>query len=151
MTGHKIRPAISADRKRIEAIIEAAYSPYIERMGCRPGPMLDDYAKRIDAGQTHVLEDDGSIAGVLVLEPAEDHLLLDNVAVGPEQHGKGFGRLLMTFAEAEALRQGYDRMVLYTHVLMVENLALYQRLGYVETGRHRVSGYDRVYMQKVLR
>ena len=113
--------------------------------------MLDDYAKRIAAGQTQVLEDDGSVVGVLVLEPAEDHLLLDNIAVDPEQHGKGHGRLLMRFAEEEALNRGYDRVVLYTHVLMVENIAIYQRLGYVETARRHVSGYDRVYMQKVLR
>lgn len=151
MAAAKIRLAQPKDQTHIVAIVEAAYSPYIERMGCRPGPMLDDYAKRIAAGQTHVVECEGAITGVLVLEPAEDHLLLDNVAIDPEQHGKGLGRLLMTFAEEEALRQGYDSMVLYTHVLMVENLALYQRLGYVETGRHRVSGYDRVYMRKALR
>jgi hypothetical protein len=31
---------------------------------------------------------------------------------------------------------------------MVENIALYQRLGYRETQRVRVAGYDRVYLRK---
>jgi RimJ/RimL family protein N-acetyltransferase len=33
---------------------------------------------------------------------------------------------------------------------MTENLALYRRLGFRETGRVREKGYDRVYMTKVL-
>ena len=37
--------------------------------------------------------------------------------------------------------------MLYTHVLMTENQALYRRLGYVETGRVTEKGFDRVYMQ----
>jgi pimeloyl-ACP methyl ester carboxylesterase len=35
-----------------------------------------------------------------------DHLLLDSIAVSPSHQGKGFGRQLLEFAEAEALRQG---------------------------------------------
>ena len=151
MQGVLIRPAGAADRQRMEAIVEAAYRPYLQRMDRQPAPMVDDYARRIAAGQAHVLEEAGMILGVLVLEPAEDHLLLDNVAVDPAHHGQGLGRRLMIFAEEEARRRGFARLVLYTNEVMVENIALYRRLGYAETERIRVAGYDRVYMQKALR
>ena len=111
--------------------------------------MLDDYDRRIAAGQAWVLEDGGTVAGVLVLEDAEGSaLLLDNVAVAPAAQGKGHGRALVAFAEEEACRRGCDQVRLYTHVLMTENLALYRRLGFHETRRISEKGYDRVYMAK---
>lgn len=42
-------------------------------------------------------------------------------------------------------------MRLYTNVLMTENLALYGRLGFRETGRVSEKGYERVYMAKAVR
>ena len=37
---------------------------------------------------------------------------------------------------------------LYTHELMVENIALYQRLGYREVERRQEDGFRRVFMRK---
>ena len=54
----------------------------------------------------------------------------------------------MAFAEAEACRRGHGEVRLYTHVLMAENLALYARLGFRETGHISEKGYERVYMAK---
>ena len=56
----------------------------------------------------------------------------------------------MAFSEDEARRQGYGVVVLYTNEVMVENLALYRHLGYVETERRENGGYQRIYMRKVL-
>ncbi len=145
-----IRSARPEDQARIVEIVAAAYSPYLARMDRKPVPMLDDYAARIADGYTHVIEEDGALAGVLVLEPQRDHLLLDNIAVDPAHHGKGLGRRLMDFSDAEARRLGFDAIVLYTNEVMVENIALYLRLGYVETGRRHDRGYDRVYLRKSL-
>lgn len=145
-----IRLARADDRARIEAIVEAAYSPYLARMDRKPAPMVDDYAARIAAGQAHVLEGDGDIVGVLVLEDCDGFLLLDNVAVDPACHGLGHGRRLMDFTEEEARRRGYAVVELYTNEVMVENIARYRHLGYVEMKRERVAGYDRVYLRKAL-
>jgi len=54
------------------------------------------------------------------------------------------------FAEAEARRRGHGRIWLHTHARMVENIALYTRLGYAETHRAVQDGYDRVFMAKAL-
>lgn len=144
-----IRPATPDDLREIEAVVHAAYSPYIARIGKEPGPMQDDYASLIEQGHVHVL-DDGGVAGILVLIPERGAMLLDNVAVRPEARGKGYGRRLLAFAEDEARRHGLGRVRLYTHVLMVENLGLYSSLGYIETHRGEQNGFSRVFMEKPL-
>ena len=45
---------------------------------------------------------------------------------------------------------GHDRVRLYTHVSMVENQRLYERLGYVETRRGHEDGLARVFYEKPL-
>jgi ribosomal protein S18 acetylase RimI-like enzyme len=146
-----IRPAIQQDAPAVSDVVAAAYSHYVARIGKPPGPMLDDYALRISHNQVWVLEDEGRIVGVLVLEEGVGGFLLDNIAVQPECQGKGYGGALLEFADAEAVRRGYDAIRLYTHAMMTENLALYRRVGFVETHRVSEKGYDRVYMAKQLR
>ncbi len=145
-----IRPARPEEADTVRDVVDAAYRHYIARIGKPPGPMLDDYAQRIAAHQTWVVEDAGGIAGILVLEETAEGLLLDNIAVAPEQQGRGVGRVLLEFAEAEARRRGFPAIYLYTHELMTENIGLYQRIGYVETRRVTEKGFDRVYMTKQL-
>jgi len=146
-----IRPAVAADRAAVETIVREAYSIYVDRIGKPPGPMLDDYGALIGAGAVSVLEEpDGTIAAIIVLLPKPDHLLLDNIAVRRDRQGQGFGRRLIAFAEAETRRLGYRELRLYTHEKMTENIALYTRLGFVETGRGHDAGYDRVFMTKRL-
>jgi len=145
---HRANPA---DRGAVEIIVNEAYAVYIDRIGKPPGPMLDDYGALINAGAVHVLEPDGrNIAAVVVLLEKPDHLLLDNIAARRDRQGQGLGRKLIAFAEEEARRRGFGEIRLYTHVTMVENIALYTRLGFVETGRGRDGGYERVFMVKSL-
>jgi ribosomal protein S18 acetylase RimI-like enzyme len=148
--GQIIRLADIEDRAAVEAIVEAAYAPYVPRIGRKPGPMLDDYAARIREGRVHVLEDEGVIHGILVLIAEEGSMLLDNIAVGPRAQGLGYGRKLLEFAERSALDAGYRSIRLYTHEAMTENIALYSRIGFVETHRAEEKGFRRVYMIKRL-
>jgi len=141
-----IRQATSADRAAVERIVARAYSHYIARIGAPPGPMVDDYAARIGAGEVWVTGD--PIRALIVLIDKADHLLLDNIAVDPDAQGTGLGRLLMEFADAEARRRGFAELRLYTHQTMVENIALYTRLGWQETGRGVSAGLARVFFRK---
>ena len=146
-----IRRARPEDRAAVEAIVDAAYAVYVDRIGKPPGPMLDDYARLIADGAVSVLEDAyRTMAAIIVLVPQPDHLLLDNIAVRPDRQGHGLGRRLVEFAENEARRLGYTELRLYTHAKMTENIALYTRLGFVETGRGHQAGYNRVFMTKRL-
>nr|WP_315417025.1 GNAT family N-acetyltransferase [uncultured Pseudomonas sp.] len=145
-----LRPATPHDVAAIEAIVEAAYSPYIERIGRKPGPMLEDYGRRVEGGGVHVLDNDGQIQGFIILQDTDSALLLDNLAVAPQAQGLGLGRVLMDFAERQAIDAGYSAIRLYTNEAMTENLVLYTRRGYVETHRAEEQGLRRVYMAKHL-
>jgi len=150
MVAEILRDATPADRERIERLVEAAYGGYVELIGRRPAPMDADYAALIEAGQVTVAERDGEIAGILVLIPMEDHLLVENVAVDPTAQGTGLGRRLMARAEGEARALGLPELRLYTNELMAANLAWYPRLGYRETERRAESGFSRVFFAKRL-
>src|SRR4051812_43129234 len=145
-----IRIARPADVAAVAAIVKEAYSLYIVRNGKTPGPMRDDYARLVDDERVHVLEDDGEIAGLVVLIPEPQTMLLDNVAVRPRAQRRGFGSLLIAFAEQRARDSGFAAIRLYTQDMMTENLALYDRLGFVETHRGEELGLNRVYMTKML-
>lgn len=144
-----IREAAPADAAAVQACVEAAYSRYIERIGKPPGPMLDDYDAVIRQHTVFVAECEAIVA-VLVLIRTPAGILLDNVAVHPGYQGKGLGKRLIRLAESEARARGYDKLELYTHECMSENIEMYESLGYTETQRKREHGYDRVYLQKGL-
>jgi len=145
------RLARPEDAGALRALVRAAYARYVPRLGREPAPMMDDYAARIAAGQAWILEEDGTPLGALILEDEPGALLLYNIAVAPESQGKGVGRRLIAFTEAEARRRGYALLRLYTNELMVENVAMYPRLGFTETHRGSEAGYRRVYFEKALR
>jgi ribosomal protein S18 acetylase RimI-like enzyme len=143
-----IRRATADDLPAIRAVIGAAYDRYLTRMDKPPAPMFRDYGPSVEAGTTWVT---GSpITAVLTLDPRDDLLYVENVAVDPSAQGRGLGRALMEFAEQEAARRRLNRMALVTHEIMTENQAIYARLGYVEIERRVEDGYRRIYMEKPL-
>jgi GNAT superfamily N-acetyltransferase len=144
----RIRLAVASDVPAVRGCAEAAYARYVAAIGRRPAPMETDFVAAIVAGQIHVAEVEGAVAGYLHIIPAGDELLLDAVAVLPGFAGKGIGKALIRFAEDEARRLGLGWVRLYTNAKMVENVAIYPHLGYVETGRRRDEGYDRVFFEK---
>ncbi len=145
-----VRAARSADTSVVRDLVRASYSKYVERIGKEPAPMLDDYASHIAAGEVWVAVKDGEVLGVLVMRAVEEHLFVDNVAVRPDQQGRGLGRALMAFAEEEAIRNGLWEIRLYTNEKMFENLAVYEKLGFEEIERRLDSGYQRVFMRKMV-
>ncbi len=146
----RVRKARPDDLPAIERIVVEAYSPYVARIGRKPGPMLDDYAARIAAGEVDVVDGPGDLDAVLVLVPEEGALLLDNVAVAKAARGRGLGGALIDHAEAMARALGLATVRLYTHELMTENQAIYAKRGYVETHRAEENGLQRVFMAKAL-
>jgi GNAT superfamily N-acetyltransferase len=145
-----IRLAYPQDLPAVEAIVRAAYSRYIPLVGQKPGPMLDDYSALIAEWRVHVLVAENEVAGILVLLPDDGAMLLDNVAVHPDRHGRGYGRALIAFAERVARERGFKAIRLYTNEAMIENVDLYARLGFVETHRGEEKGFRRIYMTKAL-
>ncbi|UKZ70483.1 uncharacterized protein TrAtP1_011463 [Trichoderma atroviride] len=156
--GLSIRRATVEDLSFVQAIVNASYSKYIERMGKPPAPMLLNYTVLPKGQDIFVLEtisgDQGSeIVGAITLaiDDAGSAVKISNVVVGPAAQGRGCGRALMDFAEAVAREKGIDSLELYTNAKMHENISLYPKFGYIETGRRSEDGYDRVFFRKQLK
>ncbi len=130
-----------------------------------PAPATHDYTPEIEAGQVWLISaqtaqttqtnpanraNPPSLLGLIVLIPADASLLIENVAVAPVAQGRGLGRRLLEFAEQRAATQGLTRLTLYTNEVMTENIAIYGKLGYRETGRRSENDYNRVFMEKNL-
>lgn len=145
-----MRPAAPADVEAVSDCARAAYGKYVARIGREPAPMVADFASAIRAGEVFVLEEETRLLGFIVLRRAPDHLFVENVAVRPDAQGRGFGQRLMAFAEETARTAGLPAIRLYTNVKMTENIPFYRGLGFVETGRRREDGFDRIYFERRL-
>jgi ribosomal protein S18 acetylase RimI-like enzyme len=145
-----VRSATTSDALAVLACVNEAFEPYIARIGKAPAPMQHDYPKLISEGRVWVAEMNAEIVGVLVQYETKDGFYLDTVASSGKCRGIGVGRTLLQFAEVEAVRRGFRSIYLCTNSKMVENQALYPKIGYVEYDRRSEAGYDRVFYRKAL-
>ncbi len=109
--------------------------------------MLADFLPLILAGQVHVLELDGDLAGTVTLKPAPAYLEISTLAVLPQFQSRGWGQHLMAHAENYAHELGLSEIRLYTNEKLDH---YYRKLGFVETSRTLDEGYRRVFMKKSL-
>lgn len=151
-----IEEALLSDAEAIKQIVIAAYSKYVSRMGGQePAPMTADYHTIIasDSQQVFVLrrQDDGTVVGsILLSDPGDGSIKVNNLVVGAASQGRGHGRLLMRFAEGVARERGRTALTLFTNEKMTENVVLYPKMGFVEVERKVDEGYARVYFRKTL-
>jgi ribosomal protein S18 acetylase RimI-like enzyme len=134
--GATLRPARLAEAELVREISAEAYLPAYEPIiGAAPRPAFEDYRPRIERGEVWLLEMPDGLAGLAVLEQKPDHLLVYSIAVKPGQQRKGYGRMLLRFAEGHAAALGLRELRLYTNQRMTENLRLYRACGFAESGR----------------
>ena len=79
----------------------------------------------------------------MVLTPKPGRLYLGKLAVEPGLQGQGYGRALVRAAEQRALALGLAVVELETRVELVENQAIFGKLGFLEVGRKAHPGFDR--------
>ncbi|WP_427184193.1 GNAT family N-acetyltransferase [Bordetella bronchialis] len=140
--------ARQADVARIRGMVVNAYSKYIERIGKEPAPMHANYEALVDEGKIFVLRRGTDMLGSIQIVQDGDAVSVNNLCVAPDMQGKGYGRLLMEYAEQVARERKLSAVELYTNEKMHENIALYGKLGFVETGRKTQDGFARVYFRK---
>jgi ribosomal protein S18 acetylase RimI-like enzyme len=145
-----IRRATADDAARIGTIARAAYAIYVPRIGREPAPIVADFGAEIAAERVVVIETAGKVSGYMIAWPEADAYFIDNIAVDPECQGEGLGRRLIEHAVAQANRLHLPALRLYTNVLMIENLSMYENIGFVETNRAVEKGFHRVYMRRNL-
>ena len=71
------------------------------------------------------MRDGDADAGLMVLEAAADHLMIESLALLPAHQGRGLGQWMLAFAEQRARGLGLPELRLYTNALMARNLVLY--------------------------
>jgi len=144
VTGLRIRAAQPEHHDAVVACVDAAYRGYIEDIGEKPAPMLDDYGALIRAEAVTVAFDGDEIVGLIVMWARPDHWYVDNVAVWPERQSTGIGSILLAHAETVARAAGFTEIRLYTNEAMTADTTYYEHRGYVETHRSHEAGYNRI-------
>ncbi|KAM0478445.1 hypothetical protein ACHAP7_006120 [Fusarium lateritium] len=142
------------DIPAIKNIVNKPYTKYIERIGKPPAPMTADYTKLLASHDVFVLTiaPTKQIVGSIVIKEDldTDSIKINNLVVDTAAQGRGYGGLLMRYAEAFAKARGRQALTLFTNAMMYENLTLYPKMGFEETERKSEDGYQRVYFRKEL-
>lgn len=121
--------------------------------------MVADFAAAVTAGHAVVARassseglsgEGGEIVGYAIAYPVNDVLHLENVAVDPAHHKRGFGARLVAYVEQQACDGGRTAVELYTNIHMTENITWYVSRGYRETGRRKEDGFERIFFRKDL-
>ena len=144
-----LRRASPADALAVRALTRAAYAKWVPLVGREPLPMTADYDRAVVEHVIDLLEEDGNLRALIEMAPAEGHLLVVNIAVRPDQQGRGLGDKLLDHAERFARSLGLAEIRLYTNAMMASNLDFYGRRGYQEFRRGTVvPGTVSVFMRK---
>jgi GNAT superfamily N-acetyltransferase len=144
----EIRPAVQEDAPRIRDLTRAAYAKWVALIGREPLPMQADYQRAVAEHTIDLLVDDGALVGLVETILRPDHLWIENVAVAPEQQGRGYGRLLLARAEKLAVEAERFEIRLKTNQAFAANLALYAKLAYTIDYTEPFRGGAIVHMSK---
>ena len=126
----ELREAKASDAAAICHLIRQAYAKWVPLIGREPKPMTADYEVAVLRHRFDLLLSNGQLAALIETVDEGERLLIENLAVAPDFQRQGFGRLLLTHAEQLARSLGKSYVRLYTNQRFVENIRLYERLGY---------------------
>jgi ribosomal protein S18 acetylase RimI-like enzyme len=143
-----VETAKAEDVPAIKPMVDAAYSKYIERLGKLPAAMTADYNKLVETQSLYVLRVSGNVVGSILLSRDDDSIKVNNLVVDPSSQGRGYSRVLMDHAEDMARAQDLAAVTLFTNEKMHENITLYRKIGFTETGRKTEDGFNRVFFRK---
>jgi putative acetyltransferase len=84
-----------------------------------------------EGGAFFVLLDGERVVGTVALRRETETVCeLCRMYLAPEHRGRGLGRRLLAFAEAEARQRGFKEIVLKTASVLKEAIALYRQAGF---------------------
>jgi ribosomal protein S18 acetylase RimI-like enzyme len=110
--------------------------------------MRVDYADAVRKRRFDLLYVGRRLAALIETVPDGDCLLIENVAVLPAFQGRGFGTRLLKLAEELAASLELAGTRLYTNKRFVQNICLYEALGYRVEREEELNGGVAVHMMK---
>jgi len=94
-----LRRAEPADASAIRELSRAAYAKWVLVIGCEPLPMTADYDQAVRRHLIDLYEEGGELHALIEMVVQAGHLVIENIAVRPDQQGKGIGDRLLRHAE----------------------------------------------------
>ena len=149
MQALQLRRATAADAANVRALTRSAYAKWVPLIGREPIPMTADYDRAVVDHIIDLWEERGELLALIEMVREADHLSIENIAVRPDQQGKGLGSKLLQHAEKLALALGFNEIRLYTNAAFASNVSLYCRRGYQEYQRGSLlPGSVTIFMRK---
>jgi N-acetylglutamate synthase-like GNAT family acetyltransferase len=148
--GTHFRRATPRDLDNIVALQRAAYARNRTLLGVEPSPLMVDYADVLATKEVWCHDADGELAGVLILEPEADHLMIWSIGINPTHQSRGLGNRLLAAAEVRARELGVGVIRLYTGTVLSHLTGWYGRHGYVTDSIEQLSDRSRTNMSKRL-
>ena len=146
--GVSLRLASEGDADAIRALTREAYAKWVDLTGREPLQMRIDYSDAIRKHRFDLLYVGSRLAALIETVPEDDCLLIENVAVLPTFQGRGFGTRLLKLAEERAASLELAGTRLYTNKLFVQNIRLYEAIGYRVEREEELNGGVAVHMRK---
>ncbi|CCQ32608.1 phospholipiddiacylglycerol acyltransferase protein [Halorhabdus tiamatea SARL4B] len=134
---------IEVDGDREDAY-DVRFAVFVEEQGVDPAIEIDEH----EDTATHFVAyaDDEPVGATRLREPEDGIGKVERLAVLGFHRGQGLGRQLMDAVEAEARREGLERLTLHGQVRVVE---FYEHLGYEqESDEFEEAGITHVKMAK---
>lgn len=145
----QLRKALPQDAAAIRALTRAAYAKWVPLIGREPMPMTVDYDRAVQERGFDLLFAHGRLIALIetILHP--DHLFIENVAVAPEEQGRGLGHRLLEHAERMARAADLPELRLLTNQAFEANIRLYRSIGFrIDRTEPFSGGGVTVYMSK---
>lgn len=151
----KFATASLSQLEAINRLLLCAFTPYVQKLG--RGQTTEPFQRleaAISRGDVYVGLDETEIVGIVTTSRRGDELVIEQLAVDPTRQGAGIGSWLLKQIEQIARHDQVKALSLHTAEMMSDLLRLYNRHGFLETGKalpaHGGDKHLRIYMKKLL-
>jgi ribosomal protein S18 acetylase RimI-like enzyme len=124
----------------VRELMLAAFDEYRQALVV-PSSALDETVEDVRAhlalGGGILARRGGRIVGSGRFEWRHDHVYIGRLSVLPEARGRGIGAAMMEGIHGLARERGVGEAHISVRVLLPKNVALYERLGYLEVSRYQ--------------
>lgn len=136
------------DVTTIREFTRTAYEKWIPLIGREPLPMSANYEDTIETHRFDLFYHGRQLVALIETINNDEHLLIENVCVAPNQQRMGIGKTLLEHAESIARTEGYETIRLNTNSLFKGNVDLYLRHGYIIDWEKPMDRGTHVHMKK---
>jgi len=140
-----IRAADAASAAPIAELIRLAFATQSRPTDPPPSALKETAAsilQHLRDGGGAVIDDGGTIVGVLLWNEEDGGLYIGRLSVHPDHRGRGIASALMHEAEREARRRGLTRLWLGVRLVLDDNRRFFAAHGFTETTLHRHEGFS---------